>query len=245
MSKVWINRQTIQSRLESLWKPKISVRGVQSHLYTETEPEWLSGRNSHVGHSHVRGRQQLQVNCADFAGQSTKCRQLGEAIHRQTTSGSTAKQGEKSRVGWVVHVCGQEKNEIYLLTIVDRDTHCVLSWDVVLERTSEALQACLERAPQAQQYFSDAFPVYDTLYYGAPYEMRTDKQETYSVEAVNADLRHYLKRLARKSRCFSRRMHSLARNVQLFVYCYNHRQLAQRAYPKYSFHLIDFLPPLL
>lgn len=71
-----------------------------------------------------------------------------------------------------------------------------MSWDVVKERTSEALQACLERAPQAKRYYSDAIPVYDTLYYGAPYEMRADKQETYSVEAVNADLHHYLKRLA-------------------------------------------------
>ncbi len=71
--------------------------------------------------------------------------------------------------------------------------------------------------------------------------MRTDKQETYSVEAVNADLRHYLKRLARKSRCFTRRMQSLAKNLQLFAYCYNHRRLAKRRFPKYSFHLIDFL----
>ena len=127
------------------------------------------------------------------------------------------------------------------MTIVDRETRCILSWDVVPERTSEALQACLERAPQARQYYSDAFPVYDTLYYGAPYEMRTDKQETYSVEAVNADLRHYLKRLARKSRCFSRQMQALARNLRLFVYCYNHRQLMQRLYPKYAFHLVDFV----
>jgi IS1 family transposase len=116
-----------------------------------------------------------------------------------------------------------------------------LSWDVVLERTSEALQACLERAPQAKQYYSDAFPVYDTLYYGAPYEVRADKQETYAVEAVNADLRHYLKRLARKSRCFSRRIQSLIENLRLFVYCYNHRQLAKHLFPKYSFHLVDFL----
>jgi IS1 family transposase len=130
--------------------------------------------------------------------------------------------------------------------VVDRDTHCDLSWDVALERTTEALQACLGRAPQAKQYYSDdAFPVYDTLSYGAPYEIRTDKQETYSVEAVNADLRHDLKRLARKSRCFSRRMQSLARNIRLFVYCYNQRQLAKRTFPKYSFHLIDFLAPLV
>ncbi len=96
---------------------------------------------------------------------------------------------------------------------MDRETRCVLSWDVVQERTSEALQACLERAPQAKQYYSDAFPAYDSLYYGAPYEMRTDKQETYAVEAVNADLRHYLKRLARRSRCFTRRIPSLANNL--------------------------------
>jgi insertion element IS1 protein InsB len=120
----------------------------------------------------------------------------------------------------------------------------VLSWDVVPTRTSEALQACLERAPQAKQYYSDAFPVYDTLYYGAPYEMRTDKKETYSVEAVNADLRHYLKRLARKSRCFSRSMDTLYKNIRLFVYCYNQRQLMKRLYPKYALHLVDFLYPV-
>jgi len=50
-----------------------------------------------------------------------------------------------------VHLRWQEKNEIYVLTIVDRDTRCVLSWDVVLERTSEVLQACLEGAPQAER----------------------------------------------------------------------------------------------
>jgi IS1 family transposase len=114
----------------------------------------------------------------------------------------------------------------------------------VIERTSENLQACLERAPQAKQYYSDAFPVYDTLYYGAPYQMRNDKKETYSVEAVNADLRHYLKRLARRSRCFSRRLEALAKNIRLFAYCYNQRQLMKCLYPKYSFHLIDFLCPV-
>jgi IS1 family transposase len=137
-----------------------------------------------------------------------------------------------------------QKNEIYVLTVVDRATHCVLSWDAVSERSSAHLPAGLERAPQARQYYSDAFPGYDTLYYGAPYEMRTDKKETYSVEAVNADLRHYLKRLARKSRCFSRRLEALHKNLRLLVYCYNQRQITKRRYPNYSFHLVDFLCPL-
>jgi IS1 family transposase len=119
---------------------------------------------------------------------------------------------------------------------VRRDACQYLGKDIAI-----ALQACLDQAPQAKQYYSDAFPVYDTLYYGAPYELRPDKRETYAVEAVNADLRHYLKRWARRSRCFSRRMKSLIDNLRLFVYCYNQRQLMQRLYPKYSFHLIDFV----
>jgi len=80
-----------------------------------------------------------------------------------------------------------------------------------------------------------------TLYYGAPYELRPDKLETYSVEAINADLHHYLKRLARRSRCFSRRMKSLMENLRLFFDSYNQRQLAKRRFPKYSFHLVDFV----
>jgi len=52
-----------------------------------------------------------------------------------------------------------------------------------------------------------------------------DKSQPYSVEAVNADPRHYLARLGRRSRCFSRRLEALRRAVGLFVRCYNSRQV--------------------
>lgn len=127
---------------------------------------------------------------------------------------------------------------------MDRTTRCILSWDLVKERNTRTMQGCLDRALGARRYYSDALPVYGTLYYGAPFELRNDKKETYSVEAVNADLRHYLKRLARRSRCFSRSWRCLHQHVQLFVFCYNQRQLMKRRYPKYSFNLIDFLYPV-
>jgi hypothetical protein len=60
-----------------------------------------------------------------------------------------------------------------------------------------------------------------------------DKSETYSVEGTNADSRHYLARLARRSRRFSRRIHALTRAVDLFVRRYNARQLRKREYPRY------------
>jgi len=68
------------------------------------------------------------------------------------------------------------------------------------------------------------------------------------VEGDNADLRHYLARLGRKSRCFSRSLAALGRQVKLqvklFVFCYNARQLFKRRYPRLNAHLIDFLPAL-
>jgi hypothetical protein len=76
----------------------------------------------------------------------------------------------------------------------------------------------------------------------------SDKSKTYSVEGTNADLRHYLARLARKSRFFSRRIHALRRAVDLFVRFYNARQLRKSKYPRYPAPLaamIETLPQIL
>ena len=45
-----------------------------------------------------------------------------------------------------------------------------------------------------------------------------NKRETFRVEGDNAELHHYLARLGRRSRCFSRCFHALRRPVPLFVY---------------------------
>jgi IS1 family transposase len=108
---------------------------------------------------------------------------------------------------------------------------------VVWERTPEVLQSVIDRAPHAPRYYSDAALVYRELSYWGTHTSMYNKSETYSVEAVNADLRHYLARLGRRSRCFSRCIHALRRAVDLFVRCYNARQLRKRKYPQYPAHL--------
>ncbi|MDP9310041.1 MAG: hypothetical protein M3R24_03920, partial [Chloroflexota bacterium] len=70
-----------------------------------------------------------------------------------------------------------------------------------------------------------------------------DQSQTYTVEGGIADLRHYLARLGRKSRCFSRCLTALRRAIKLFVWAYNQRQLWQQRYPAYRKHVIDFAPP--
>ena len=87
---------------------------------------------------------------------------------------------------------------------------------MVQERDEAALQSVVDQAPQAQAYYSDGFATYRNLVYGpASYTAMPNKSQTYTVEGGNADLRHYLARLARKSRCFSRCINALRRAIKL------------------------------
>jgi IS1 family transposase len=90
------------------------------------------------------------------------------------------------------------KNRIYLITLVDRATRCFLGWQVAWERSQEIVQAIVDHAPKATWYFSDALDVYASLWYHwGRYAVSEGKTDTYSVEGNNAELRHYLARLAR------------------------------------------------
>ena len=106
------------------------------------------------------------------------------------------------------------------------------------------MQNVVAAAPPAMQYYSDILAVYTTLVYtSGPHEALPNKSQTYSVEADNAELRLYLARLGRRSRCFSRSLEALRDAVTLFVFAWNRRQLAKRAHPRYIYHVADFLYP--
>jgi len=48
-----------------------------------------------------------------------------------------------------------------------------------------------------------------------------NKDDTFTVEGVNADLRHYIPILARRSRCFPRKLETLRVVLDIFVEAYN------------------------
>ncbi len=116
---------------------------------------------------------------------------------------------------------------------------------MVWTRTQQSIQQMIDQAPKAKWYYSDGFDAYQWLWYHfGRYETSIGKTDTYSVEAANAELRHYLARLARKSRCFSRCPHALESALRLFTFCFNSRQLYKQLFPHYFAHLIDFINPL-
>lgn len=127
-----------------------------------------------------------------------------------------------------------------MVTAVDRATRCIVGHAVVPQRSFEIFQDVVDQGPTAQQYFSDGLAAYSDVYYhGASYQAVLDKSQTFSVEGMNAELRHYLARLHRSTRCFSKSLTALRRAVDLFVHFWNLRQLRQRARPQYRINLID------
>jgi insertion element IS1 protein InsB len=122
---------------------------------------------------------------------------------------------------------GDKKNKICILTVVDRKTRCIWGWAVVWIRIQEVIQQVVDRVPKAKWYYSDSFDAYQlSWYHFGRHEVSKGKADTYSIEGDNAELRHYLARLARKSRCFSRCPFALERALWLFVFCFNSRRSA-------------------
>ena len=106
------------------------------------------------------------------------------------------------------------------------------------------MQKVVDQGQYAEQYFSDAFPTYQNLiFYPGKYTISEGKTDTYSVEGDNAELRHYLARLVRKSRCFSRCPFALCYALKLFFFAFNSRQLYKKAHPKYPAHVFQFVAP--
>jgi IS1 family transposase len=166
---------------------------------------------------------------------------VGSSPCRPTARSTSAQRSQRSRDGRVVHLYRGQKKQIFVITIVDRLTRCFLGYKVVWQRTQEVIQEMVDEAPKAKRYYSDAFDAYDRLWYHwGVYEVSQGKTDTYSVEGGNAELRHYLARLARRSRCFSRCPKALKAALKLFMYCFNRRQLHKQAFPSYPAHVFQF-----
>ncbi len=97
------------------------------------------------------------------------------------------------------------------------------------------MQAFADRLPLAQRYCSDQLAVYQELMWppSSVHVISVRKEETYTIEGLNADLRTYLGRLKRRSRCFSRSWAALARAIRMFTWHYNRRRRLILRQPKY------------
>ena len=241
MSKLSPNGTTKPGWENRKWQPALSLHVLPDQEHSGTEGMGLSRSSPQASDPAVCGRDEPAPDCPSswlapsdslLVGQSTSC-----AIARSTGTCRSQRSGD----GRVIQLHWREKNQIFVITIVDRLTRCYLGFRLVWQRTQDVIQELVDEAPKAKRYYSDAFETYDRLWYHwGVYEVSEGKTDTYSVEGDNAELRHYLARLARRSRCFSRCPEALKAALKLFMYCFNRRQLHKQCFPNYPAHVFQF-----
>ncbi len=97
-----------------------------------------------------------------------------------------------------------------------------MGYKVSMDKTAASIQSMVDTAPEAKRYCTDGYAGYlDVVFPGRHIHNTRDKSDTYTVEGVNADLRHYLPTLARRSRCFPRKAENLQDALTVFAQAYN------------------------
>lgn len=144
---------------------------------------------------------------------------------------------------------GKTKENIYIMTMVERDPRRIIGNVVAKDKSAWRIQEIVDKSPEAKTYCTDGYYGYLSVIFPGNHIYNThNKSDTYTAEGVNADLRHYIPCLKRRSRCFARTIETLQAVIDVFVTAYNKFGIAKFNYrqlhPKpvqIPFSLLDFL----
>jgi IS1 family transposase len=121
----------------------------------------------------------------------------------------------------------------YLITMISRFPRQILAYDVGGTKTAAQMQRLAGSAPRAENYATDGNLTYlDVDFQGKHIRNTHSKSDTHNVESINADLRHYIRGLSRKSRCFFRTYETMRAVLSVFVDAYNKFGEAKLKYRK-------------
>ena len=142
----------------------------------------------------------------------------------------------------------ETRENVYIMTMVSRQPRQIVGHAVSRDKSSRTIQRMVDMAPEAEYYCTDGYSGYlDVVYPGKHIYNIHNKNDTFTVEGVNADLRHYIPTLARRSRCFPRKLENLQAFLAVFVCAYNRFGLQKDLYRSrhpgriVPFSLFDFL----
>ena len=114
------------------------------------------------------------------------------------------------------------RENTYLMTMVSRNPRQIVAFDVAFDKSSWRIQRMVDSSPWAEKYCTDGYWGYSNIIYPGKHIRNTeDKSDTFTVEGINADLRHYIPLLARRSRCFARSLETLRAVLGFFIDVYN------------------------
>ena len=106
--------------------------------------------------------------------------------------------------------------------MISREPRQIVGFAVATDKSPDRIQKIVDSAPEAENYCTDGFLGYiDIVYPGKHIRNVRNKNDTFTVEGINADIRHYIPVLARRSRCFCRRIETLEAVLAVFIDAYN------------------------
>jgi hypothetical protein len=111
----------------------------------------------------------------------------------------------------------------YIMTMLSGEPRQILGFAVDEHVSAERIQDIVDNAPEADNYYTDGGQSYLGVdFLGKHRRNVRDKSNTHNIESSNADIRHYIAGLQRKSRCFFRKRETLEAVLSIFVFAFNH-----------------------
>jgi hypothetical protein len=108
------------------------------------------------------------------------------------------------------------------MTMVSREPRQIVGFAVAYDKSPDRIQGIVDTAPPSHKYCSDGYLGYvDVVYPGMYVRNVHNKNDTFTAESINSDLRNYMEVLTRRSRCFCRRLETLEAVVAVFVDAFN------------------------
>jgi IS1 family transposase len=119
----------------------------------------------------------------------------------------------------------------YIMTMLSRKPRQIVAYAVDKSVNATLIQEMVDSTVRAEKYYTDGGTAYLGVdFIGMHIRNMEDKSDTHNIEGSNADLRHYIAGLRRRSRCFFRSEETLQAVLYVFVHAYNRFGDAKRRY---------------
>lgn len=154
----------------------------------------------------------------------------------------------------------ETRENTYVMTMVSRIPRQIVGFDAKSDKKAFRIQRIVDSVPPAKKYYTDGYVGYLDVDFPEKHMPNChNKNDTHIAESINADLRHYISGLARRSRCFFRSLETLEAVLAIFIDAYNkygeaklkyrvsieHKSLDSEKhlhqYRDYPFSILDYL----
>jgi len=110
----------------------------------------------------------------------------------------------------------------YVMTMISREPRQIVAFAVDKSKSSEIIQKIVDSVPPAKHYYTDGYYGYAGVdFCGQLKQNFLNKNDTCTIESTNADLRHYISGLHRRSRIFYRTLETFRAVLSVFIDAYN------------------------